>query len=121
MDQPVTTNPILISLINMTVVFAVLYGLSLIVRLIRVIDPTQKKNVAKTESPAVAAPVATAPAELEIAASYQDENEVIAVIAAAIAAYGFSASQIVSIRPVGGKAWAQAARLEAVNARNQMF
>jgi hypothetical protein len=42
--QPVTTNPILIALINMTVVFAVLYGLSLVVRLIQVIDPTQKKR-----------------------------------------------------------------------------
>lgn len=42
--QPITTNPILIALINMTVVFAVLYGLSLVVRLIQVIDPTQKKR-----------------------------------------------------------------------------
>ncbi|EIW20852.1 OadG family protein [Pelosinus fermentans] len=44
MGQPITTNPILIALINMTVVFAVLYGLSLVVRLIQVIDPTQKKR-----------------------------------------------------------------------------
>lgn len=44
MGQPVTTNPWLIMFINMTVVFAVLYGLSLIIRLIKVIDPTQKRN-----------------------------------------------------------------------------
>lgn len=48
MGQPVTTNPLLISLINMTVVFAVLYGLSLIIRLIKVIDPTQKKKDTQT-------------------------------------------------------------------------
>lgn len=44
MSQPITTNPVLIALINMTVVFCVLYGLSLVVRLIKVIDPTQKKK-----------------------------------------------------------------------------
>lgn len=44
MGQPVTTNPVLIAMINMVVVFAVLYGLSLIVNLIRIIDPTQKKK-----------------------------------------------------------------------------
>jgi len=44
MGQPITTNPVLIALINMTVVFAVLYGLSLVIRLIQFIDPTQKKK-----------------------------------------------------------------------------
>lgn len=43
MGQPVTTSPWLIMFINMTIVFAVLYGLSFVIRLIRVLDPTQKK------------------------------------------------------------------------------
>ena len=43
MGQPVTTNPWLIMFINMTIVFSVLYGLSLIIRLIKIIDPTKKK------------------------------------------------------------------------------
>lgn len=120
MDQPVTTNPLMIAFINMTVVFAVLYGLSWVIQFFRFIDPTQKKSIAKTESAPVAAP-ATATAEPEQAASYQNEAEIVAVISAAIAAYGYSTSQIVSIRPVGGKAWSQAARLEAVNARTQLY
>jgi hypothetical protein len=44
MGQSATTNPILIMSINMTVVFAVLWGLSRIIRLIRMVDPTQKKS-----------------------------------------------------------------------------
>ena len=43
MGQPVTTNPMIIMLINMTIVFAVLIGLQLLVQLIHVIDPTKKK------------------------------------------------------------------------------
>ena len=41
MTQPITTNPFIIMLINMTVVFAVLWGLSLLVKLIHIIDPTK--------------------------------------------------------------------------------
>ncbi len=120
MGQPVTTNPILIALINMTVVFAVLYGLSLVIRLIRLVDPTQKKNIAKIEPPApAAAAVITAAPE---AAGGPEEAQVIAVIAAAIAAYGYSPAQIASIRRIsGGEGWTQAARLAVVNTRNQMF
>ncbi|WP_413781994.1 OadG family protein [Anaeroselena agilis] len=38
---PVTTSPVLIMIINMTVVFAVLYALSLVIKLIQKIDPTK--------------------------------------------------------------------------------
>lgn len=41
---PITTNPVLIALINLTVVFCVLYGLSLMIRLIKLIDPTKKSK-----------------------------------------------------------------------------
>ena len=47
---PVTTNPWLIALINMTIVFGVLIALGVLMNLLQVIDPTKKK-VAK---PAVA-------------------------------------------------------------------
>ena len=42
MGHPVTTNPFIIMLINMTVVFAVLIGLSLMIRFIHVVDTTKK-------------------------------------------------------------------------------
>ena len=115
MGQPVTTNPILIMVINMTVVFAVLWGLSLITKLVQVIDPTKKKVVTKTDTPAaVSAPAA-------VSSVQQDDSAVIAVIAAAIAAYGYSQTQIASIRRIDGHAWTQAGRFDAVNARTQLY
>lgn len=117
MGQPVTTNPVMIAFINMTVVFAVLYGLSWVIKLVTLIDPTKKKSITKVEN----APAAVATTAETVAPAEYDDNQTIAVIAAAIAAYGYSASQIVSIRPTGGRAWAQAARLEVVNSRNQMY
>ena len=78
---PVTTNPWLIALINMTIVFGVLIALGILMNLLQVIDPTKKK-VAK---PAVAPTPAAAPAAAPVAAA-QDDSEIIAVIAAAIAA-----------------------------------
>ena len=52
MHQPVTTNPLIIMLINMSIVFAVLIGLSVMIRLIHLVDPTK----AKEAKPAAAAP-----------------------------------------------------------------
>ena len=43
MGYPVTTNPFIIMMINMTVVFAVLFGLSMMIRLIHLVDPTKKQ------------------------------------------------------------------------------
>ncbi len=43
MGHPVTTNPFIIMMINMTVVFAVLFGLSMMIRLIHLVDPTKKQ------------------------------------------------------------------------------
>ena len=119
MSQPVTTNPLLIMLINMTIVFSVLFGLSLIIRIIKAIDPTQKKNVASTSSAPAPAPAAVAAPVA--AAVVQDDSELVAVIAAAVAAYGYS-SQIAFIRRTdGGYTWSQAGRLAPVNARSQMY
>ena len=36
-------NPLMICLINMTIVFAVLYFLDWVIRLIHIVDPTAKK------------------------------------------------------------------------------
>jgi Na+-transporting methylmalonyl-CoA/oxaloacetate decarboxylase gamma subunit len=116
--QPVTTNPILIALINMTVVFAVLYGLSLVVRLIQVIDPTQKKKREQVE------PNSLAKTAIAVAATnvpQEDYDEMVILFTAAIAAYGYSNMRVVSIRPTSGSTWSQAARMEMVSTRNQMI
>ena len=48
MGHPVTTNPFIIMLINMTIVFAVLMGvlmgLSAMIRLIHIADPTKESK-----------------------------------------------------------------------------
>ena len=41
---PVTTNPWLIAAINMTIVFGVLAMLGFLMKVIYMVDPTQKKN-----------------------------------------------------------------------------
>ncbi len=65
MGHPVTSNPLIIMLINMTVVFIVLVLLSFVIRLIHYVDPTVKKETPKeapaaeeAAAPSVAAPVA---------------------------------------------------------------
>ena len=40
---PVTTNPLLIAVINMTIVFGVLIALGVLKSLIQVVDPTKAK------------------------------------------------------------------------------
>ena len=122
MGQPVTTNPILIAIINMTVVFAVLYGLSLVVQLIQFIDPTKKKKRAP-EGPqggldAVEKAVTTVAATSLLE---EDLDEMMILFTAAIAAYGYSNMRVVSIRQVNGNLWPQTARMEMVSRRNQMF
>lgn len=117
MSQPVTTNPVLIALINMTVVFCVLYGLSFVVRLIKVIDPTQKKKIAQDESEVIEKSATMVAASLP----QEDHDEMMILFTAAIAAYGYNSARIVAIRPASSKTWSQAARIEIVSSRNQMF
>ena len=117
MTQPITTNPVLIALINMTVVFCVLYGLSFVVRLIRVIDPTQKKKIAQEESSEIEKAVVATAASLP----QEDHDEMMILFTAAIAAYGYNNAQVVAIRTVSSKTWSQAARMEIVSCRNKMF
>ena len=114
---PVTTNPWLIALINMTIVFGVLIALGILMNLLQVIDPTKKK-VAK---PAVAPTPAAAPAAAPVAAA-QDDSEIIAVIAAAVAACGVSADQIACVRRIDAKsAWTVSSRVEAIRVRKECF
>jgi len=112
MSQPITTNPLLIMFINMAVVFAVLWGLSLIIRMIKVIDPTQKKKLNEPAQPAPAAPAPPA-----TAADSEGEDELAGVIAAAVAALGYRAVTVTAIRPAVSRAWRQAGRLESVGRR----
>ena len=107
--QAVTTNPLLIMAINMTVVFVVLILLGVLMEIVHLIDPTRKKK----EAPAATAPV-TAPAAAPAApsASAQNEDEVVAAIVGAIVAMGYSSEQIASIRPTATSAkWRLEGRL----------
>lgn len=111
---PVTTNPWLISIINMTIVFGVLAALGVFMKIIQMVDPTQKKTANPVAAPAPAA----APA---VAAPVQDDSEVIAVIAAAVAALGHSAEQIACVRRLPETGWTQNAHIEAISVRKECF
>ena len=111
------SNPIVIMLINMTIVFAVLFVLSLYIRLIHKIDPTAKPAPAapKVEAPKVEAPKAAAPAP---AAKPEVQKgiagETVAAIAAALASVGIGFSQVKAIRVADRPGWTNAARNEGL-------
>ncbi|MEG0797822.1 MAG: OadG family transporter subunit [Acidaminococcaceae bacterium] len=114
MGGPVTTNPWLIALINMTIVFGVLAALGVLIVIIEKIDPTQKKTASTVAAP-VAAPAAAAPV------ARANDAEIIAVIAAAVAACGCSSDQIACIRRVSSTGWTSNARIEVMNVRKECF
>ena len=101
--------------INMTIVFAVLIGLSFMIKFIHLIDPTKAKPKPK-EAPK-AAPAA-APAAAAPAAPAVDPNLEIAVIAAAVAACGLG-EKIVAIRPIESAGWKSVGRVNGV--QNTVF
>lgn len=106
-----TTNPWLIMAINMTVVFAVLILLGVLMEIIHMIDPTKKKKV-ESAAPVAAAPVAAAPTTV---ATTNDEK-VVAAIVGAVVAMGYSSEQIASIRPTATSAqWRLDGRLSGRN------
>ncbi|MBO5605270.1 MAG: OadG family protein [Acidaminococcaceae bacterium] len=106
---PVTNNPFLVAIINMTVVFGVLIVLGVLMHVIEMVDPTKKKA-----APKAAAPVAAAPAAAVAAPVVEDKSEEIAaVIAAAVAACG-GAENVTAVRIAAPAAsWAVGARAEA--------
>ncbi len=106
-----TANPWLIMAINMTVVFAVLISLGVLMEIIHMIDPTKKKKV-ESAAPVAAAPVAAAPTTV---ATTNDEK-VVAAIVGAVVAMGYSSEQIASIRPTATSAqWRLDGRLSGRN------
>ena len=108
MSEPVTTNPFVIMLINMTVVFIVLIALGLVINLIHAIDPTKEKAAPQKEAPAPApTPAASAP---EPVSADGVSPEVIAVIAAALASYGYGPAAIRVVRPIERDGWKNAGR-----------
>lgn len=120
MSHPVTTNPLIIMLINMTVVFLVLTVLGLVINLIHIIDPTKPKQEKQEEAApapaeAAAAPVESVPAAETAGAEEGISPEVVAVIAAAIASYGYGIEQVRAIRPLPRDAWKNSGRAQMAN------
>lgn len=102
--QPITTNPVLIMLINMTIVFGVLGSLGVVIEIIHRLDPTKKKSEPAAPAPVVQAasapaPVAAAPV-VDTAAQEMEEKTLRAVITTAIMASGHKDFEILSIRKV---------------------
>ena len=104
-------------LINMTVVFGVLFGLSIMIRVIHFIDPTKKKQV-KPKNVKVASTVHK-PDPRKPRAQRQTRQPRkpagipeadVAAIAAALAMMGYSGSEIHAIRPVVSNGWRNADR-----------
>ena len=111
--SPVTTNPLIIMLINMTVVFIVLVALIYLIKLIHFFDPTKEKpkpEVAEEDEPLVAVK-SSSPAPVAPAVEEGIKPEVIAAISAAIAAYGF-AGQVKAVRILNheGTPWRASAK-----------
>ena len=113
--SPVTTNPLIIMMINMTVVFIVLVALMFLIKLIHYVDPTKPSNKpaqSEEEEPLVAVKSESAPApEPEPVVEQGISPEIIAAISAAISAYGF-AGQVKAVRIVNheGTPWRASAK-----------
>ena len=110
---PVTTNPWLIAVINMIIVFGVLAALGVLMKIIQLIDPTAQKKTVNPVAASVAAPA--------VVAAVQDDSEIIAVIAAAVAATGCSLEQIACVRRIPEVGWTQNAHIEAISVRKECF
>ena len=116
--SPVTTNPLIIMMINMTVVFIVLVALMFLIKLIHMVDPTkepEKPAQVEEEEPLVAVKSASAPAPEPEPVEQGVSPEIIAAISAAITAYGF-AGQVKAVRIINheGTPWRAAARFNNV-------
>lgn len=109
-------SPLVLSIINMTIVFAVLFFLALIIKLIKVVVDTQ---VARWAPKNQAAQVAHQVAGDEVKGSAREpqvDPKKLAAVCAAVAAYLTEEEfQVVSIRRMlSPNPWVQAARLENI-------
>lgn len=102
-----------VAIIAMTIVFIALAALMLI------IQGSSVFFIQKKTEPKVAAPEAAVPAPVEAAPVQKDDNELAAVIAAAIAACGHQVVVKSISRVVGtsGAAWAATGRTDAMSLR----
>ncbi len=107
MEQQVM-SPWMVMAINMTIVFLVLISLGILIKIVYFIDPTRRKD---SKSKSEAASKAVAPAPVQKAAVAKNNDDVIAVITAAVVAMGYSASQIASVRPTISKKWSMGGRI----------
>ena len=114
--SPVTTNPLIIMMINMTVVFIVLVALMFLIKLIHMVDPTkepEKPVQVEAEEPLVAVKSEPSAAPLPEPEPVEQgvSPEIIAAISAAISAYGFS-GQVKAVHIVNheGTPWRSSAR-----------
>ena len=89
-------------------------------RLMHYLNPTSQKEP-EPEAKANRTPAKTedeneiiAVLSAALAAYDDDADEIVAVMAAALASYGYSLSQIRAIRPLVGRNWSLAARLGSV-------
>ena len=121
MGHPVTTNPFIIMMINMTVVFIVLIALSFLIQLIHKLDPTKKPeenesapHVEEDEMQRLIKNVKDSKVVTDRDIPGEDESipeEVIAAIVAAIARCGIS-GEVKAVRMVDrdNAAWKSQAR-----------
>ncbi len=85
-------------------------------------SPESQQEVATETSTATASPAGDDELIAVISAAIAaNDDEVIAVIAAALAACGYGAGQIASITAIPSRNWAYDARYTAVHTRDQMF
>lgn len=87
-----TPNPVLIMVINMTIVFVVLYILGLLIRLIHIIDPTRIRRVEPKKEeikPAV---------QTQVPNDDMADKTLAAIIVTSLMAYGCKDFEIKSIR-----------------------
>ena len=113
MHQPVTDNPFVIMVINMAIVFAVLTAVWALIELTHIIDPPRKKAEPAAPPQPAAAPAAPVMA-VAPAAEEGISAEIIAVIAAAVAACGCSPAQIKAVRPAEQPSWSRYARVRGM-------
>ena len=113
--SPVTTNPLIIMMINMTVVFIVLVVLMYLIKLIHFVDPTKEKPQpaqVEEDEPLVAVKSEAAPVPV---VEEGISPEVIAAISAAIAAYGVT-GQVKAVHIVNheGTPWRSSAKFNTL-------